>query len=203
MPRSMPTIKSGLGNRKPSCRDCGRRHEYLHGLQGIIDRTLIEAALDAIVSDIIPGILGHCETCRAWLRPNVLSGRYLSSKPAAQLAHIDANHGAVAVVRLREAGQVRIQSRNAEIAWLPFVDDADANHRSVVQHPPTRQLSVLKGAGEQLLRPFLGGMRRVESCVSFVFVKGKQIIVGRPARGSSVATIFSYASEIERQYQRS
>jgi hypothetical protein len=48
------------------------------------------------------------------------------------------------------------------------------------KHPPPRQLSVLKSAGKQLLRPFLGVMRRVESRVSFVFVKGKQIIVGRP-----------------------
>jgi hypothetical protein len=75
---------------------------------------------------------------------------------------------------------VRIQSRNAEIAWLPFLDDTDANHRSVVQHPPTLQLLVRERVGEQLLRPFLGVMRQVESCVSFVFVKGKQIIVGRP-----------------------
>ena len=66
------------------------------------------------------------------------------------------------------------------IAWLPFLDDADANHRSVVQHPPTRQLLVRERIGEQLLRPFLDVMRRVKSCVSLVFVKGKQIIVGRP-----------------------
>jgi hypothetical protein len=52
MPNASEHADYKVGFREPQAKlsRLRRRHEYLHGLQGIIDRTLIEAALDAIVA---------------------------------------------------------------------------------------------------------------------------------------------------------